>query len=264
MSRNFEILQRAGKVRGLFAADPDTLPRITPRPIPGSAPESGPEMPAGRRLQLGLEGAGREEAIRLVHRVFLSPGVDGPRTVVFCGVDRHVGCTWNCAWAARALAAQVSGRICVVDANLRNPGLHREFGLGNTRGLVGALTEKESVVRYASQLGDTNLWILPAGTESSDLSHVCTPMEMDLRVNELESHFEFVLLDAPALNTYADALALGQMADGMVLVLESSSTQRLAARRAKQNADAHKVRVFGAVLNRFSSNVPDLVTRILK
>lgn len=264
MSRNFEILQRAGKVRGLFAADPDSLPRIAPRPIPAPLSEPGPEMPAGRRLQLGLEGAGREEAIRLVHRVFLSAGADGPRTVVFSGVERRVGCTWNCAWAARALAAHVSGRVCVVDANLRNPGLHREFGLGNSRGLVGALTEKGSVVNYTSQLGETNLWILPAGAESSDPSRVCTPMEMDLRVNELESHFEFVLLDSPALNTYADALALGQMSDGMVLVLESSSTQRLSARRAKQNADAHKVRIFGAVLNRFSQNVPDLVTRILK
>lgn len=264
MSRNFEILQRAGKVRGLFAADPEVLPNFTPHRAPSVAREPAPDIPAGRRLQLGLEGAGREEAIRLVHRVFLSPGVDGPRTVVFSGVERKVGCTWNCAWAARALAAHVSGRVCVVDANLRHPALHREFGLGNSHGLVGALSEKGAVTSYASQLGDTNLWILPAGTDGSDLSRVCTPMEMDLRVSELESQFEFVLIDSPALNLYADALALGQMSDGLVLVLESSSTQRLSARRAKQNADAHRVKVFGAVLNRFSQKVPDLVTRILK
>ena len=264
MSRNFEILQRAGKVRGLFAADPETLPKFTPRPAPVDPAEPGPSIPPGRRLQLNLEGTCREEAIRLVHRVFLSPGVDGPRTVVFSGVERRVGCTWNCAWAARALAAHVSGRVCAVDANLRHPGLHREFGLGNMRGLAGALTEKGAATGYASQLGDSNLWILPAGTDGSDLSRVCTPMEMDLRLNELESQFEFVLIDAPALNLYADALALGQMSDGIVLVLESSSTQRDAAKRAKQNADAHRVKVFGAVLNRFSQNVPDLVTRILK
>jgi len=264
VSRNFEILQRAGKVRGLFATDPETLPNFAPRPAPGGLPDPAPNIPPGRRLQLGLEGAGREEAIRLVHRVFLAPGVDGPRAVVFSGVDRGVGCTWNCAWAARALAAHVSGHVCVVDANLRHPALHREFGLGNARGLVGALSEKGPVISYTSQLGDTNLWILPAGTDGSDLSRVCTPMEMDLRVSELESQFEFVLIDSPALNLYADALALGQMSDGIVLVLESSSTQRLSARRAKQNADAHRVKVFGAVLNRFSQNVPDLVTRILK
>src|SRR5262249_56912336 len=127
-----------------------------------------PSIPAGRRLQLGLEGASREEAIRLVHRVFLAPGVDGPRAVVFSGVERRVGCTWNCAWAARALAAHVSGRVCVVDANLRHPGLHKAFGLGNSRGLVAALTEKGAVVSYASQLGDTNRWIPPAGTAGSD------------------------------------------------------------------------------------------------
>lgn len=263
MSKNFEILQRAGKVRGLFAAEPESLPKFAAQPAVGPS-EPGSTIPPGRRLQLGLEGTSREEAIRLVHRVFLSPGIDGPRTVVFSGVERHVGCTWNCAWAARALAAHVSGRVCAVDANLRHPGLHKEFGLDNSRGLVGALTEKGSVFDYATQLGDSNLWILPAGAERSDLSRVCTPMEMDLRLNELESRFEFVLIDSPALNLYADALALGQMSDGIVLVLESSSTQRLAAKRAKQNADAHRVRVFGAVLNRFSQNVPDLVTRILK
>ena len=97
MSKNFEILQRAGKVRGLFAADPETLPKFAPRPAPVAPSEPGPAIPAGRRLQLGLEGTSREEAIRLVHRVFLAPGVDGPRTVVFSGVERRVGCTWNCA-----------------------------------------------------------------------------------------------------------------------------------------------------------------------
>jgi Mrp family chromosome partitioning ATPase len=264
VSRNFEILQRAGKVRGLFAAEPAVLPPYNPRPAPNAPSEPSKSIPPGRRLQLSLEGAGREEAIRLVQRVFLAQRGDGPRTVVFSGVERGVGCTWNCAWAARALAAHVSGRVCVVDANLRHPALHREFGLGNSVGLVGALSENGSAVSYASQLGDTNLWVLPSGTEGSDLSRVCTPMEMDLRLSELESQFEFVLIDSPALDLYADALALGQMTDGLVLVLESSSTQRFAARRAKQNADAHRVRVFGAVLNRFSQKVPDLVSRILK
>ena len=251
-------------MRGLFPAEPTVLPRQSPRPAPESPGGSPGSIPTGRRLQLDLEGAGREEAIRLVQRVFLAQREEGPRTVVFSGVERRVGCTWNCAWAARALAAHVSGRVCVVDANLRHPALHHQFGMGNSVGLAGALSEKGSIATFARQLGDTNLWILPSGTEGSDLSRVCTPMEMDLRLNELESLFEFVLIDSPALDLYADALALGQMTDGIVLVLESSSTQRAAARRAKQNADAHRVRVFGAVLNRFSQRVPDLVSRILK
>lgn len=251
-------------MRSLFATEPAVLPRQNPRPAPEKPAEPSKSIPTGRRLQLDLEGAGREEAIRLVQRVFLAQREDGPRTVVFSGVERGVGCTWNCAWAARALAANVSGRVCAVDANLRHPALHRQFGLSNANGLAEALSESGPIVNYASQLGDTNLWILPSGTEGSDLSRVCTPMEMDLRLNELESLFEFVLIDSPALDLYADALALGQMTDGIVLVLESSSTQRFAARRAKQNADAHRVRVFGAVLNRFSQRVPDLVSRILK
>src|SRR5262249_16218903 len=157
------------KARGLFAADPEAFPKFAPHPAPVAPSDPSPAIPAGRRLQLGLEGASREEAIRLVHRVFLAPGVDCPRAVVFSGVERRVGCTWNWGWGGGGVSAQVSGRVCVVHANLRHPGLHKAFGLGNSRGLVAALTEKGEVVSYASQLGDTNLWILPAGTDGSDL-----------------------------------------------------------------------------------------------
>lgn len=264
MSRNFEILQRAGRFRGVFATEPAAIPRTGSGAPVTESPQVSEPAPAARRLQLDLEGHAREEAIRLVHRVFLAKGDDSPRSVVFSGVERDVGCTWSCAWAARALAAHVSGTVCAVDANLRSPSLHREFGLSNSRGLVAALSNQSSVLQAASQLGDTNLWILPSGTQGSDLSRVCTPLEMDMRLNELQSHFDYVLLDSPAMNRYADALALGQMCDGLVLVMDSSSTQRTAAQRAKQNANAHQVRVFGVVLTKCSRNVPELVSRILR
>lgn len=264
MSRNFEILQKAGRFRGLFAAEPAGIGRGRAQPVPCEIPLPSRPAPAKRPLQLELNGIGREEAIRLVHRVFLANGKDSPRVVVFSGIERRVGCTWNCAWAARALAAHVSGRVCAVDANLRHPSLHNEFGVENSHGMVAALSGGSGVASYASQLDDTNLWVLPSGTDGSDLCRVCTPVEMDLQLNELHSEFDYILIDSPALNTYADALALAQMSDGLVLVMDSPSTQCEAARRAKQNAEAHLVRVFGAVLNRSAPQVPDMLTRILK
>ena len=44
-----------------------------------------------------------------------------------------------------------------------------------------------------------------------------------------------MIVDAPPLTRYADAIALGQLSDGIVLVLEADSTRREAALVAVEN-----------------------------
>ncbi len=271
MSRNFELLQRAGKGHDLFGVATPPPPVSPPQPRPAAVPaaikeaakpreRSGPS----RRLHLDIEGLGREEAIRLVRRIFLSQDSAAAHTVIFTGVERRVGCTWNCICAARTLAAQTTGRVCVIDANLRQPALHRYFGVANTDGLAAALSQSGPVTNFTRQLGETNLWVMVSGAEGVDLSRLCTPLQMDLRLDELRAQFDYVLVDSPAVNLYADALALGQMGDGIVLVLESDSTRRESVRRAKQNMEAVNAHLLGAVLNKRTYPIPQLFYNMLR
>jgi Mrp family chromosome partitioning ATPase len=262
MSRTFELLQRTGKSQRLFH-EPVTI-KEDPTGANRAWEESPARSPEVRRLRLDIEGLGREESLKFVRRVFLSQQDDAARSVVFSGVERAVGSTWNCVCAARTLAAQVAGRVCVVDANFRHPALHRFFGVENTGGLASALTANEPVSTFLIQLGDTNLWLLPSGAEMSDLSRYCTPLEMELRLTELRDQFDYVLIDSPSANHYADALALGAMTDGVVLVLDSESTHRDAARRAAMNLRAAKVRTIGAILNKRSYPIPQFIYRMVR
>jgi Mrp family chromosome partitioning ATPase len=59
-----------------------------------------------------------------------------------------------------------------------------------------------------------------------------------------------VLIDSPALNSYADAAAIGKLADGLVLVIEANATRKEAAVRVADNLRASSVNVLGAVLNK--------------
>jgi Mrp family chromosome partitioning ATPase len=264
MSRNFELLQRAGKSYSLFEGSTITNETSTSETSPRY--ENPQSIPAAnvRRVHLDIQGLGREESLKFVRRVFLSQETDAARAVVFSGAERAVGSTWNCACAARTLAAQVTGRICVVDANFRHPALHKFFGIANVGGLAAALTEPGPITNYLVQIGDTNLWLLPSGAERSDLSRYCTPLEMELRLTELRDQFDYVLMDSPAANQYADALALGTMTDGVVLVIESDSTHRDAARRAVRNLRAAKVRTLGVILNKRSYPIPHFIYRMLR
>jgi Mrp family chromosome partitioning ATPase len=71
------------------------------------------------------------------------------------------------------------------------------------------------------------------------------------------------LIDSPPLNTYADGIALGQLADGLVLVLEANSTRREVALRVAEHLRAAQVRMLGAVLNKCSFPIPETLYNLL-
>src|SRR5713226_7302960 len=126
MSRNFELLQNLGKEREMFEVGLEM-------PANPAVPQESPvEL---KPLKLEMEAIQKEEVAKLVQRVFLLPGAKASHFVVFSGTEPGNGCSWICSRAAEILASQVTGSICVVDANLRSPTLHRHFQVENHHGL---------------------------------------------------------------------------------------------------------------------------------
>ena len=165
--------------------------------------------------------------------------------------------------AARILAANTSGSICLVDANFRNPSLSGFFGVPDDRGLADSLIGEGGIRSFAKQLTPSNLWLLSAGDLAPESPSLLNSESLKLRLQELRSEFDYVLIDAPALNLYSDAIALGRMADGVVVVLQADSTRRESALKGLQSLrDAH-IEVLGAVLNRRTFPIPEFVYRRL-
>jgi receptor protein-tyrosine kinase len=244
MSRNFELLQQVEKDRELFVIS-DTRPAST----------------NGNRGHLDLEALTREERIKLVQRVFLLPGADAPHMVVFSGVEAGDGSSRICAHAGETLASQVQGAVCIVDANLRTPSLHRHFGTENLGGLTDAIAQSRPVRDFVRQLPGGRLWVLTSGSQSSDPGGVLTSERFKSLLNELRAAFDFVVIDAPSVNLYADAILLGKQTDGVVLVVQANSTRRETARKAKESLESAKVKLLGAVLNKRTFPIPEAIYR---
>jgi len=238
LSKNFELLQRAQREQEALAR---------PRNRDGAAPLASRAAPFTS-----------EEAVRLVQRLFLVPGPDAPRVVVFAGVDPGDGCSTVCARVAETLASEVglSGSSCLVDANLRAPALHRYFSLPNRMGFVDAVSQPGSVRNFAQQVNGGKLWVMPAGLHTTNVHALLTSESLQARMAELRSEFDNVLIDAPAINSYADACALGKLSDGMILLLQSNATRRESARKAKEMIEVAQVRLLGAVLNKRTFPIP--------
>jgi capsular exopolysaccharide synthesis family protein len=249
MSKNFELLQQVD-ANGGTAAGAATARARAPLPFYAGNGRS--------TARLDLDSVIQEETLRLVQSVFLTPGAStAPKVVMFSGIDSGNGCSHVCAQAAAVLAANVSGAVCLVDANLRTPSLPEYFGVTNHHGLADSLRNNGSIRGYAKPLKPENLWLLSCGSLAADSSALIHSELMKTRIEELRREFDYVLIDSPPLNTYSDGAILGQLSDGVVLVLEANSTRREAALRVAEGLRARKVRVLGAVLNKRTFPIPD-------
>jgi Mrp family chromosome partitioning ATPase len=245
MSRNFELLRRVGKEDILFAR---------------SSRDSLPNDNGHRRLDQGNHA--QEEAVKFVQRVFVFPNSHAPRAVVFSSVEGN-GSSEICSRAGEVLAAQGSRSVCLVDANMRAPSLHQLFGVGKFPGLADAMVKPGPIKDFAVRIAGGNLWVVPPGSPAAEAQRLFASDQLRSRMGELRAEFEYVLIDAPPVSSYADAVLLGQMADGVVLVVEANSTRREMARMAKETFENAKVRLLGAILNNRTFPIPEALYRKL-
>ena len=259
MSRNFELMQNLGREREMFETTAETHTTVDEPDAVKAAPVPVEVLP----LQLKMEDAQRDELFKLVQRVFMMPGPTKSHMVVVSGMEPGNGCSWICARMAEILATQISGSVCVVDANLRSPGLHHEFGVTNHYGLTDALQGSEPIRRFVTSLSRSNLWLLSSGSGAEGTQTMLGSDRMRSLLPELQREFDYVLIDAPPIESSDDSLVLGRSADGIVLVLKAHASRRERARKAVRDLETANVRVLGAVLNRRTFPVPESIYRKL-
>ncbi len=244
MSRNFDILRKSEDLPGGF------------RPMPAPAPGRGRTRSHGAVVE--------DEITKLVQQVFILPETAKlPDVVAFSGIEEGAGCSWVCARTSEILAEKVAGTVCVVDANLRAPSLHEFFRIERGAGFADAIRDSRPLREFARRAWGSNLWLVTAGAVGKEPNGALNPARLRASFSKLREEFDIILIDTPAASSYADAVLLGQLADGIILVVGSNSTRREPARIAKESFEAAKIPMLGAVLNRRTYPIPEAIYRKL-
>jgi len=246
MGKNFEWTQRAEISLGALA---------TPATAGNESAVKNKSLSSSESMR-AVAPAVREESLKLVQRLFLTPGQRPPKSVMFVGVDSGNACSRLCGVIAEMLAENVAGSVCLVDGNFRAPVLADAFGVENHHGLADSLRQEGPVRGFATQVRAQGLWLVSSGSLEKDSLSLLNGGRMKQRIGELKGEFEYVLVHVPALNVFEDALAFGQLVDGAVLVVEANATRREAAIRAAERLRQAGIMVLGAVLNNRTFAIP--------
>jgi len=147
--------------------------------------------------------------------------------------------------------AEAKRRVVIVDSDLRKPKQARIFGANSISGpgLSKYLSSNIEPADIVKPTNVPNLQLITSGPLPANPIELLTSEKMDTLIAYLKRSFDFVLFDTPPLLAVSDALAMGPMADAIILVARGGQTPIQALKQAKQKLDAHKLKCLGVILN---------------
>ena len=148
--------------------------------------------------------------------------------------------------------ATAGRRVVVVSCDLRKPKLYRLFGLSNDVGLSDVLTQGVSVGSAVQRVpGVPTLLVMASGPVPSNPAELLGSDGMQSLLAGLRDAADFVLLDTAPVLAVSDAMVLAPRCDGVVMVVDASTTARSAARIAREQIEQVGGNIVGGVFNNF-------------
>jgi hypothetical protein len=186
------------------------------------------------------------EQIRgLVRRVFFAGGQRPVKQVVFSAAESHIDVATICEQVARALALET--RSAVVFVVRQEP----EEITAHSRG--------SGSIKLCSTQMMTNLWRVRKSSLGERGNEAGTGLHWLSCLMELRNEFEYAVIEGPVAAISSEAALLGQLTDGIILVVGAHSTRKATARKIKETLEGAQSRILGTVLSDRRFPIPEKI-----
>jgi len=116
-------------------------------------------------------------------------------------------------------------RTLVVDADICNSTLTKNFAPNSTAGLIEAVKDREQLKHCIVPAKTTSFDLLPAVTGPiANSNDILGSEEMQVLLRDLFQSYDIIVVDLPPLNPVVDGLAISPLLDGVVVVTEWGKT----------------------------------------
>ena len=147
-------------------------------------------------------------------------------------------------------SAMSGANTLLIDADIRNPGVHSALGLPPKAGLCELFQGMGSKDVALCKDPLTPLSVMQAGVWHTDSAlHICSG-QMNLLLQELRRHYDWIFIDSPSISAVADAVTLASYADTTLYLMRWLTTTRSAANVAIDQLCHIGANVAGVALSR--------------
>ncbi|MGG2201591.1 CpsD/CapB family tyrosine-protein kinase [Paenibacillus validus] len=146
--------------------------------------------------------------------------------------------------------AQEGKNVVLVDADLRNPSLHKYFKKSNRDGITNVLTGQSELLQSLHETHVDNLTLLTAGPAPHNPAEMLSSNKMDHLIEELCASYDYVLFDSPPTLAVTDSQVLSAKCDGVVFVVSSGKVKNELVKKAIARLQHVQAKILGVVLNK--------------
>jgi capsular exopolysaccharide synthesis family protein len=228
---------------------PDDIEKLLGLPVLGAVPMLRPPMTPAAAIQ-DTRSAFAEAYRSLRTALQFSTDRGAPRTLLITSATPHEGKSTTANVLGRHFA-ELGKRVLIVDCDLRNPSLHRVFGVDNEQGLSNYLAGTMKPTDLIRPTAIPGLMYLPTGPLPPNPAELLMGSKMVTLLTVAAEKFDLLILDGPPIMGLADAPILANLAHGTLLVVQAQKTRIGMARNAIKRLQAARAHIVGGLLTHF-------------
>lgn len=172
------------------------------------------------------------------------------------------GKTTAAVTTAYALAMLSGKSVALIDGQTAHPSIHRMFNVPVSPGLNDVIVSHASLSQVIIPTSYETLHIIPAGTSSKRKPNTFMDTFQSI-LQELRTHFDFVIYDGASILHASELSAVANIFDGVVLIVECERTKWEVVHMAEEKILNAQGTILGVILNKRKYYIPRMIYRLM-
>lgn len=194
------------------------------------------------------------EAYRTVRTNISFSDVDNEiQTILFTSTKQNEGKSTVIANVAYSFSKLENSKVLLMDLDLRNPTVHKMFGVSNTYGLMDNLKNDRPIEKCIHKI-EENIHVLPTGSMPPNPSEVLSSKKIAHFLTDIKEKYDYIFIDAPPVGVVSDATVISKNVDSVMYVVGANETDLSHAQIAIENLRKAEANIIGAVFNKVEMN----------
>jgi len=162
-----------------------------------------------------------EEYRKLCTRIFAVTEKNEQNTLLVTSSAMGEGKSLTSANLATVIASKIDHTVLLVDCDLRNPTMHKFFGLTPEIGLVDYLKGTIELEDALINTGIGRMTLLPAGTPPDNPVELLSSNRMQQLIKDIKERYKnrYIIIDSTPILTTSESLAIASQVDGVIFVV---------------------------------------------
>lgn len=209
-----------------------------------------------------ITAAQLSESIDNVRATLMHDSTSRPRQIVLVASPASMeGSTTVASHLALSLT-RAGRRTLLIDGDLRDPSLHKLFGMPLEDGVSELLRSEVEITDVIRPTNTEGLWLMTAGVCDMDAIHALATDQLQPIFEKLRAEFDFVIIDGAPILGLSDSLSIGQHIDGAILTVLRDHSGVRNIHQASELLKSLGIRVLGCVVNGMPFKADRRITRV--